>query len=183
MTGPAESESEDVSNYAEAPHVTLDNDDPSLRDDSVRAFLHAENAKSTTLFAQIAETDDEREQMQRYSDSMLVVYRAGYLAAKAMLEARSLQVAALRELNDKAQRSLANARNDLAASRSELQRQRAATIKPEDAAPSSVNHQSRPQIEACRARRRRKNRTHYRRGRRAIDVGARIAACLPVRVR
>jgi hypothetical protein len=129
-----------MSTYAEAPHVTLDNDDSTLGDDSVRAFLDAENDKAAAVFAQIGETDDEREQMQQYSDALVVVYRAGYLATKAMLEARSVQVTAVRELNDKAQRSLSKAHKELAASRSELQRQRAATIKPGDAAAPIVIH-------------------------------------------
>jgi hypothetical protein len=57
-----------MTDYVEAPKVTLDNDDPTLRDDSVRAFLDAENAKPAALFAGIAEADDEREQTQRYSE-------------------------------------------------------------------------------------------------------------------
>jgi hypothetical protein len=47
-------------------------------DDSVRAFLDAENEKAAALFAGIAETDDEREQTQRYSDALVVVYRTGF---------------------------------------------------------------------------------------------------------
>ncbi|CAN5689970.1 hypothetical protein BH20ACT21_BH20ACT21_20560 [soil metagenome] len=109
--------------YAEAPSVSISNSDPTLRDDSVRAFIDAENSKAATMFSRIADTDDEREQMQRYSDSLLIVYRAGYLATSAMLEARSVQLQKLLEHNDQAQRSLAKARNDLSASRSQLQRQ------------------------------------------------------------
>ena len=78
--------------------------------------------------------------MQLYSDTMLVVYRAAFLATRALLEARSVQLAALRALNEKAQRSLSKAERDLADSRSQLQRQRAATIKPGNAsAPIVIN--------------------------------------------
>ena len=118
--------------YIKPPSITLDNNDPSVIDKSVRSFIDAENVKAATLFAQIADAKDEREQLQRYTDSMLVVYRAGYLAAEAMLEARSVQVAALRDYNEKAHRSLSKAHKDLASSRSQLQRQRAATVKPLD---------------------------------------------------
>lgn len=62
--------------------------------------------------------------MQRYSDALVVVYRAGFLATRAILAARSVQVQKLLDLNDEAHRSLSKARDDLAASRSELQRQR-----------------------------------------------------------
>lgn len=127
-----------MTDHVKAPRLTLDNGDPSLRDESVRAFIDAENAKAATLFAQIADSDDEREQLHRYSDTLLVVYRAAYIATKAMLEARSVQVTALRELNDKAQRSLSTAHRDLAASRTELQQQRSARAKPDDAAQSPV---------------------------------------------
>jgi hypothetical protein len=122
-----------MADYVEAPRVTLHNDDPTLRDESVRASIDAENHKAAALFSQIGETDDEREQMQRYSDALVVVYRAGYLATKAMLEARSVQVQKLLALNDEAHQSLDKARDDLAASRAELQRQRAARVKPRDA--------------------------------------------------
>lgn len=40
--------------------MTLDNDDPTLRDADVLAFIEAENEKAAALFAGIAETDDER---------------------------------------------------------------------------------------------------------------------------
>jgi hypothetical protein len=96
-----------MADYVEAPQVTLDNDDPTLRDDSARAFLDAENDKAAALFAQIGETDDEREQMLRYSDALIVVYRAGFLATRAMLAARSVQVQRLLDLNDEAHLSLA----------------------------------------------------------------------------
>jgi hypothetical protein len=122
-----------MTDYVEAPHITLDNDGSTLRDESVRAFIEAENDKAAALFSQIGETDDEREQMQHYADALVVVYRAGYLAAKAMLEARSVQVQKLLDLNDEAHRSLVKARDDLAASRAELQRQRAARVEPRDA--------------------------------------------------
>lgn len=71
-----------MTDYVEAPNVTLDNDDPTLRDESVRAFLDAENEKAAALFARIGETDDEREQMQHYSDALVVVYRAGFVATR-----------------------------------------------------------------------------------------------------
>lgn len=125
--------SDEHEDYVKPPSITFDNNDPSLIDKGVRSFIDAENLKARSIFSQIAGASDERDQMQLYSDTMLVVYRAGYLAVKALLDARWRQVAALSELNDKAQRSLANARNDLAASRSELQRQRSAAIKPGDA--------------------------------------------------
>jgi hypothetical protein len=96
-----------MSDQIAAPKVTLDNDDPSLRDQEVRAFLDAETDKAAALFAQIGETSDEREQMQRYSDALVVVYPAGFLATRALLVARSMQVQKLLDLNDEAHQSLA----------------------------------------------------------------------------
>ena len=133
--------SDEHDDYVEPPSITLeDNDDPSLIDTSVRAFIDAENTKARSIFSQIAASSDEREQMQLYSDTMLVVYRAAFLATRALLEARSVQLGAMRELNEKAQRSLSKAEYDLAESRSQLQRQRSATIKPGNAsAPIVIN--------------------------------------------
>ncbi len=123
--------SDEHDDYVEPPSITLeDNDDPNLIDTSVRAFIDAENTKARSIFSQIAASSDEREQTQLYSDTMLVVYRAAFLATRALLEARSVQLGAMRELNEKAQRSLSKAESDLAESRSQPQRQRSATIKP-----------------------------------------------------
>ncbi len=98
-----------MTDYVEPPSITLDNDDPSLIDKSVRSFIDAENTKARSIFSKIARSSDEREQMQLYSDTMLVVYRAAYLATRALLDARSVQLGAMRELNEKAQRSLSKA--------------------------------------------------------------------------
>lgn len=43
-----------MTDNVEAPHITLDNDDPSLIDKSVRTFIDAENAKARAIFSQIA---------------------------------------------------------------------------------------------------------------------------------
>jgi hypothetical protein len=68
------------------------------------------------------------------------VYRAGFIATKALLAARSVQVQKLLDLNDEAHQPLAKAHGDLAASRSELQRQKAARVEPSDAgAPIVIN--------------------------------------------
>ncbi|MGI8519136.1 MAG: hypothetical protein ACR2MC_00760 [Actinomycetota bacterium] len=68
---------------------------------------------------------------------MLVLYRAAYLATRALLDARTKQLGAM---HDKAQRSLSKAERDLNESRSQLQRQRGATIKPGNAnAPIVIN--------------------------------------------
>lgn len=78
--------------------------------------------------------------MQRYADALVVVYRGAYLATSALLGARSVQVRKLLDLNDEAHQALAKARDDLAASRAELQRQRAARVGPRDAgAPIVIN--------------------------------------------
>jgi hypothetical protein len=152
-----------MTDYVEAPHITLDNDGSTLRDESVRAFIEAENDKAAALFSQIGETDDEREQMQHYADALVVVYRAGYLAAKAMLEARSVQVQKLLALNDEAHQSLVKARDDLAASRAELQRQRAARVEPRDAeAPIVINLGGEAGIEAGGAGQHRQHRAGRR---------------------
>ncbi len=129
-----------MDDYVEAPCVTLDNDDPTLHDEEVRSFIDAENTKAATLFAQMAETSDEREQLQRYADALVIVYRAGYLATSALLGARTEQVRRLLAVNDDARRSLAKTRDDLVASRSQLQSQRAARVEPKDSgAPIVIN--------------------------------------------
>lgn len=118
-----------MADYVEAPKVTLDNTDPKLHDGDVRAFIDAENDKAAAMFSQIARHRRRAEQMQRYSDALLVVYRAGFFATKAMLNARSVRVQELLDLNDETHQSLAKARDDFAASRSELQRQRSARVE------------------------------------------------------
>ncbi|MGI8519135.1 MAG: hypothetical protein ACR2MC_00755 [Actinomycetota bacterium] len=56
--------SDDHDDYVEPPSITYDNDDTSLIDKSVRAFIDAENLKARSIFSQIAISSDEREQMQ-----------------------------------------------------------------------------------------------------------------------
>ena len=63
-----------MTDYVEPPSITLDNDDPSLIDKSVRAFIDAENTQARSIFSKIARSSDEREQMQLYSDTSRAVH-------------------------------------------------------------------------------------------------------------
>lgn len=59
-----------MTDYVEAPKVTLNNDDPSLIDKSVRTLIETENDKAISIFSQITAASEEREQTQLYSDTI-----------------------------------------------------------------------------------------------------------------
>jgi hypothetical protein len=107
------------------PSATFPASDPSINDRELRAYLDQQNDDAAALWSRIATTDDEREQMQLYSDALVIVYRAAFTVTNALLKAREQQLSHALDVGQQVNDALTQARTALSTARDAAARARA----------------------------------------------------------